>query len=321
MAQAAVNLSDSPRKPPVSIGDRLQLFVDDHLLYARASAVLRLHPPIPREVAISFDAPWEGPSSTYVAVAKEGARYHAWYRGSGPGHEVTCYAHSTDGIVWQKPALGLFAFNGSKENNIIWTGKGAHNFTPFLDTNPAAKPEERFKALAGGPLLALASPDGVHWKPMREEPVITQGAFDSQNLAFWDSARGRYAAYYRGFRNGVRAVLTSTSDDFLHWTPPQWIELGDTPAEHFYTNATTPYFRAPYLLLAFPMRFVPDRKWNPSHPELGISDGVFLTSRDGVRFDRTFMEAFLRKGRMRDLVAGMPVHVITNPKTALLGAA
>ena len=34
-----------------------------------------------------------------------------------------------------------------------------------------------------------------------------------------------------------------------------------------------------------------------------------------------FMEAFLRKGRMRDLVAGMPVHVITNPKTALLGAA
>jgi glucokinase len=34
-----------------------------------------------------------------------------------------------------------------------------------------------------------------------------------------------------------------------------------------------------------------------------------------------FMKAFLRKGRMRDLVAGMPVHVITNPKTALLGAA
>ncbi len=34
-----------------------------------------------------------------------------------------------------------------------------------------------------------------------------------------------------------------------------------------------------------------------------------------------FTEAFLRKGRMRDLVARIPVHVITNPKTALLGAA
>jgi glucokinase len=34
-----------------------------------------------------------------------------------------------------------------------------------------------------------------------------------------------------------------------------------------------------------------------------------------------FMEAFLRKGRMRDLVAGIPVHVITNPKAVILGAA
>jgi glucokinase len=34
-----------------------------------------------------------------------------------------------------------------------------------------------------------------------------------------------------------------------------------------------------------------------------------------------FMQAFLRKGRMRDLVARIPVHVVTNPKTALLGAA
>ena len=35
----------------------------------------------------------------------------------------------------------------------------------------------------------------------------------------------------------------------------------------------------------------------------------------------TFEEAFLRKGRMRDLVARIPVHVIMNPKAALIGAA
>jgi glucokinase len=34
-----------------------------------------------------------------------------------------------------------------------------------------------------------------------------------------------------------------------------------------------------------------------------------------------FMEAFQRKGRMSDLLARMPVHVILNPKVALLGAA
>jgi len=34
-----------------------------------------------------------------------------------------------------------------------------------------------------------------------------------------------------------------------------------------------------------------------------------------------FMEAFQRKGRMSDLLARVPVHVILNPKVALLGAA
>jgi glucokinase len=33
------------------------------------------------------------------------------------------------------------------------------------------------------------------------------------------------------------------------------------------------------------------------------------------------MEAFLDKGRMRPLVEAMPVHVVTNEKAGLLGAA
>ena len=64
--------------------------------------------------------------------------------------EVTCYAESRDGIHWTKPELGLFEFNGSKQNNIVWDGPGTHNFTPFLDTNPACPPDAKYKALAGG---------------------------------------------------------------------------------------------------------------------------------------------------------------------------
>jgi glucokinase len=37
--------------------------------------------------------------------------------------------------------------------------------------------------------------------------------------------------------------------------------------------------------------------------------------------DPAFLEAFRRKGRFRELLAQMPVHVILNPKAALLGAA
>src|SRR5262249_15173223 len=37
--------------------------------------------------------------------------------------------------------------------------------------------------------------------------------------------------------------------------------------------------------------------------------------------DPAFLEAFRHKGRFRELLTQMPVHIILNPKTALLGAA
>ena len=39
------------------------------------------------------------------------------------GREMAiCYAISKDGIHWEKPALGLVEFEGSKQNNIVWRG-------------------------------------------------------------------------------------------------------------------------------------------------------------------------------------------------------
>jgi hypothetical protein len=300
---------------PIHIGSRLELFVDEYLIASMKGLSLRLHSPAAAEKVLDFDKPWEGPTSAYVTVFKDGERYRMYYRGSpGSGDsEVTCYAESADGVHWAKTSLGIHAFNGSKDNNIVWSGFGSHNLAPFLDTNPMAPAEQRYKALAGGPLLALVSPDGIHWKKLREEPVLTEGAFDSQNVAFWDAERGPcaepgpagpegrrgacYAAYFRIFRNGVRAIARSTSQDFIHWSAPQPIDLGNTPPEHLYTNATTPYFRAPHILLAFPKRFLPERKVMQEHPNPGVSDGVFMSSRDGLHFDRRFMEAFLRPGR------------------------
>jgi hypothetical protein len=36
--------------------------------------------------------------------------------------------------------------------------------------------------------------------------------------------------------------------------------FGDTPIEHLYTNQTQPYFRAPHIYIALPMRFLPGRQ-------------------------------------------------------------
>ena len=290
------------------IGSRLELFVDDWLIDRMDGAELKLNHPIPRELSIVFDKPWEGNTCGYVTVFEDDGKFCMYYRGSHydweskkSSHELTCYAESADGINWERPDLNLFEFNGSKQNNIVWIGAGNHNFTPFKDTNPNCKPEAQYKALARheGGLLAFQSRDGIHWSLMQPEPVITEGAFDSQNLAFWDSVRGQYVDFHRGFRDGVRDIMTCTSEDFINWTTPQWIDHGDAPFQHLYTNATVPYFRAPHIFMAFPGRFMPSRKKIDDHPSPGVSDAVFMTSRDGLNWHR-WVEAFIRPGLQRE---------------------
>jgi len=290
---------------PIDIGFQRELFVDDFLIESMDGVSQRLHHPVSREVAITVDAPWEGNTSCYFTVFEDEPVHRMYYRGSNfnvetkeYGGERACYAESADGIHWTKPALGLFEFDGSKENNIVWEGPGTHNFSPFKDKNPNCPPESQYKALVSGPekarLLAVQSADAIHWSLIQEEPVITEGAFDSQNLGFWDSVRGRYVEFHRGFKERVRAIMTSTSEDFIHWTKPQWLDYGDVPNDHLYTNATIAYPRAPHIFMAFPKRFVPSRS-GAVHPIPGVSDGVFMTSRDGFHWNR-WREAFIRPG-------------------------
>ena len=294
--------AEPQEKSMVELGSRLELFVDDYLLDDLTGDARRvLHHPVPQNVALAFDEPYEGPTSFYVTVMPDGDKVRLYYRGSGSGnaHECACYAESSDGISFTRPKLGLFEDGGNTDNSIIWQGAGSHNFTPFLDGNPAAPADQKYKALcSAGPkasLVPCVSPDGIHWTKLQTDPVITEGAFDSQNLAFWDDVRGEYRAYVRDFKDGVRTIRTCTSDDFVHWTEPAWLDYGKAPHEHLYTNATTPYFRAPHLFVAFPKRFVPNRQKDPTHKEQGLSDGVFMSSRDGLHFER-WREGFIRPG-------------------------
>lgn len=291
---------------PIELGTRWELFVDSHLIASSKGISLRMNPPERREVVLTTDAPWEGNASAYFSVIQDGELIRLYYRGSVPGtdesaNQVTCVAESRDGINFTRPKLGLIEVNGSKENNVIWHGVESHNFAPFLDRNPNCKSEERYKALAGlkssGGLFAFVSADGIHWKKMREEPVITTGDFDSLNLAFWDSARGRYACYSRIFINDIRAVQSAHSADFISWSEPEPNQYAEgVPLEHFYTSATLSCPGAEHLLIAFPKRFIPERTKSMEAGSGGISDAVFMSSRDGINWDRTFQEAWVRPG-------------------------
>lgn len=305
----------------VNIGSRLEPFVDRHLIDSMDGARLQLHEPIPGEKVLAFDQPWEGRFCGYVTVLQDGHRYLMYYRGlpvarrDGSDSEVTCVALSVDGVHWQKPHLGLFEVEGTRDNNVVLAGYAplSHNFSPFLDTRPGVPADERFKALGGteeSGLVAFVSGDGFRWRKLREEAVITDGKFDSQNVAFWSEAEGVYVSYFRtwsgGGWDGFRTVSRATSPDFVNWSPTDPMTFGDAPMEHLYTNQTLPYFRAPHLYTAICARFMPGRRVvTPAQAEtLGdfsgysgdCSDAVLMTSRGGNRYDRTFMEAFVRPG-------------------------
>ena len=311
----------------IRIGDRRELFVDDFLLDRREGVELRLHQPVPREVVMVCDAPWEGSGCGYETLFRDGPIIRMYYIAadltSADGTKMTsrplfaCYAESRDGVRWVKPELGLFEYAGSKKNNIVWSAPGLDNFTPIKDPRPDCRPDEKYKAVASGPggLRAYKSSDGLHWSPLVEKPVITKGAFDTQNNAFWDPLRRHYWCYIRDFHNGIRDIRVATSADFRTWTEPELLRFPGSPDEALYTNQVQPYYRAPHLFVGFPTRYV-ERPWMPSmkalpdlehrqrrmkfHPRYGtaVTDGLFMTSRDGRTFHR-WDEAFLRPGPQR----------------------
>lgn len=323
---------------PIDLGDRRELFIDDHLIGAMEHVQLLVHPPVPQEIAVHCDAPWDGNGGGYFTVLHDAREsvyrmyYHAWQIPTGiePGGPLTiAYFQSKDGITWERPNLGLVEFNGSKENNIILDkmgdGNGCHDFSPFIDANPADTPEARYKATGAGEktdhgVWAYQSPDGIHWTPMADAPVFSEGAFDSQNVSFWSETEGQYVLYYRVFSDGgykgTRLINRAVSKDFLNWTDEGTIAFpegeGPQPLAQFYVNQIKPYHRAPHLYIGFPARYV-DHGLTESTPLLpewdlrekrmtvsprygtAITDSVYITSRDGSHF-RQSNDVFLRPG-------------------------
>jgi hypothetical protein len=307
---------------PIALGSRRELFVDRLLVGKLEDTFLKLHEP---QLAAPVSPP--RPQGHYATVLRAADKFQFYYRGdTKPGNhwkqgweqyhegEVTLYAESADAIHWTLPKLGQFEHPSFPEGNIALMNEFLvnHNFTPFIDTRPGVPAEEKYKALGGlayqpkpdhlairdkrgpGGLRPFVSADGIHWKKLREKPVIPEEwgkYFDSQNYAFWSESEQCYVCYFRRFIKGLRGIARTTSQDFITWTP--FVEMkANLPGEHLYTACTQPYFRAPHLYLAMPTRFIDKRG--------AATDILFMSTRGGGEYDREFTQSFIRPGIGQD---------------------
>lgn len=330
-----------PMQEPVEIGDRRELFVDRLLVDRLDQANLRLHEPTSGGVVLRNDRPWEGPANGPVCILEYGGRIHMYYRAMtlSPDDEsgVLCVATSEDGgETWAKPALGLVEHSGTRETNIV-ADEGGHPImvVPWLDTGPGVADDQRVKAISSEPLSGEAhtayqdpagpkrlvfwvSADGFTFRKLDPQPELVsdlRNCFDGGNTLFWSEAEQQYVLYYRWYEgewgSGWRSVARTTSKDLLHWSESIPMAYGDTPREQFYTNNTTPYYRAPHIYIAPAARFMEGRRvvTDAQAAAVGLktshghsygndcSDAVLLSSRaSSSRYDRTFMETFIRPG-------------------------
>lgn len=330
---------------PIDIGSRRELMVDDYLIDSMSASLrLQLHKPVRRNVALVTNAKWEGNACAYSSLFHDGSKFRMYYtanhyvnregRIEEPRGRRLCYAESVDGIHFSKPDLELVEFEGSKKNNIVLaadTVPGVRldpgHTTILRDTNPDCPPDARYKAICRSSvkgergLFTLKSGDGFHFSRLSDGQIISDGYFDSENLAFWDSVRGEYRAYFRDFYDGppggggIRGIKTATSPDFMNWSTGEWLEYPGAPDEALYTNQIAPYARAPHFFIGFPKRYV-DRGWVDSTGKLpglqerkararasprygsAVTDALMMTSRDGLTFKR-WGEAIIRPGQSR----------------------
>ena len=273
-----------------------ELFLDDHAIAdtVRLERVWRQ----PRKFGpvLTPDRPWEKHCVIMygsILPRPEGTGYQAWYQTfsthvRGPERAVFCYAESDDGVTWEKPVIGDYEWQGSRDNNIFFI----HPDTKWLSTLTVAcdvdEPDEsrRYKLLHSmhtydePGICVMFSADGKHWQP-HDEPVLAN-ASDRTTLLHAPGRDAPWIAYCR--RHGMmqehrsRIVYRSESADFVDWSDPEPClapDLEDSWDQQFYAM---PAFRYRNLYLAGVQRL-----W--STPD--TLDVELIVSRDTVNWTRS----------------------------------
>lgn len=227
---------------PIALRDVPLLFVDDAPIAAQRGLVRTIHPARTRSAPVlQSDRPWEGGRVyTYGSVYYDADTqlYRLWYMsrtqrpdGTRPapqlragGQDIVLLATSSDGVRWDKPALGLLRYDGSTANNIVADFHSPAVVRDRFDPDPA----KRFKLLgySGGNYFASYSADGVRWTPFPKNPVFKGN--DTMSMT-QDPRTGEFMVYFKQAASEVpgRVVWLTRSRDMQTWTAPKLVFHSD----------------------------------------------------------------------------------------------
>lgn len=265
------------------LGNQVQVLVDDHVIDSMHGLVRHIHPLVkhPANPVLRPEQPWEERYALPLSVFYDAEQklYRMWYR-PGQGKFNMGYVTSRDGITWERPALGLVDFKGSRENNQIALKTGPFWNGVIKDVRDP-DPARLYKLLAynratnSNGLYLFVSPDGLSWKPHSDKPLL-EGLADCHHLMGWDASINRYVAYVRPDKP-VRTIARTTSEDMIHWTPTESVlepDEDDPPGTQFYGMSVFPD-RGVYFGLLWVY-----------HPNQLMIDVQLAFSRDGIKWQR-----------------------------------
>ena len=296
----------------MDIAAKKQLFFDDAVIekmegVQRVVNLPQKHHANPVMVA---DRPWEyNRICLYGTVLFDSEEniYKMWYQTydrwatETTRQNAMCYATSEDGVHWQKPNVGLFPFKRSYENNIVMVGQtyvdGHSILKDHRDPDPLRKYKTVYRDVMDGfsGVCVAVSPDGIHWTPYPNNPVIPISS-DTHHPLIWDETIGRYVIYLRSDYVDRRVARSESADGF-RWSQPQVVlepDDKDAPDDQFYNLAAFRYEGVYFGLLSV---FHTDPTEEGPYRMKGHTDVELVCSRDGIDWQRPVQGApFIPRG-------------------------
>ena len=180
---------------------------------------------VPRHQAVLEKGQASG-GGPVVFAHPDAVRQKDYHGNDAPVSNLTLYATSTTGEIWDFPALGLFEWEGSTENSIAVDPTGPQLYHVIRDESAPA--EQRYKGLFGVANRAPAvSADGFAWTLLDVPPVPSR---DESQFSY-DPYKKRWLACVKQPTEFGRSVFLcqSPAHDFGSFSAPElMIKADDT---------------------------------------------------------------------------------------------